>query len=100
MRVNERGKAVAGAGDRVQIHEGGFSVRHRVAERHARRSSFVQTENIVEVRGHVLQEWEFARTGIAENMRHAQIAQDLVGCLSHRGHVLASDLPIRFSNSP
>ena len=86
IRVNDAGKAIAGAGDRVQIHEGGLVRCHCVAEGHSSGCALVQAENVAEVRGHILQEREFARAGVAKNAGHAQIAQDLVGCLSHCGH--------------
>ncbi len=85
--VDDGGEAVASARDGVQIHEGGFIRGHCIAEGHSGSGPLVQTENVLEVRGHVLEEGEFARTGIAENAIHAEVAQDLVGCLSDCGHV-------------
>ncbi len=35
LRVDEGGKAVAGAGNRVEVYEGRFVARQSVAERHA-----------------------------------------------------------------
>ena len=86
MRVDERGKAVAGAGDRVEIHEGGFVAREGVAEGHAGGDAFVQAEDVLEAGRHVLEERQLARTGIAEDGGHPKIAEHFVGGFSYRGH--------------
>src|SRR5207249_12209717 len=57
------GKSIAGAGNRMQIYEGGLSRAHRVSQSHASGNALVESQNVFEIRGHVAQVRKFGWAG-------------------------------------
>lgn len=85
-RVGEHPHAVAGAGCGVQVHEDRLSARLRVTVRHRHHGALVETEDVLEVLGEILEKQKFVRAGVAEDRGHTVPAQQLEGHFANRGH--------------
>src|ERR1700679_1992569 len=105
--VLESGHDVAHAVTRacrsVQVDEGGLARSLGKSIGHCHCGCFLETENVVEIRREILQEWLFGRTRIPEDRRQSQRSQQVVGRGPHcllfvcRHDVSFSEAAVRLS---
>jgi len=69
------GHGVAHAGGRVQVHEAGIARGLGIAVCHAHDHGFLQAEDVREVLGIVAKQGQLGGARVAEDARHAQLAQ-------------------------
>ena len=86
LGVEDRPHGVADARRGVQVDVRGAPRSLRVAVGHPDRHRLLQAEHVAEVLGEVGQHRQLGRAGVAEDRRHAVLAEEVEGCFAHDRH--------------
>ncbi len=74
---------MAGAGRRMEVHEGGTAAHLGETVRHADDHTLLQAQDVLEVLRHVAEQRQLGRAGVSEQRGHAEIAQQRHDGIAH-----------------